>query len=160
MSVITNEGADMIDRPERDLPLLVKVLEHVTAHPEEHDQSVWAQQTPCGTAMCVAGHTATMCGWDIDRSFWSPMTGFSQVRRAGCAERRHVSDVAAEALGLTADEADVLFDGWNTLADLWWVARKIGGDEVVVPEGAVHLEAADNAPKNWCWKVKAGLIES
>jgi len=147
----------MIDRPERHIPLLQKVLDHVTAHPEEHDQSVWARQTPCGTSMCVAGHTAAMCGWDLDRSVWSPMTGFSRVLRDNVP--RHVSDVAAEELGLTTHEADVLFDGWNTLADLWWVARKLGGDEVAVPEGAVHLEAADNAPRNWCWKVTRGLIE-
>lgn len=89
-----------------NVPLLRKTLEHITEHPEEWDQTWW-----CGTSCCVAGLVALAEGWQRTNVF------SARVRRDG--EERFVSQVAREALGLTPAAADRLFDGGNSLRELW-----------------------------------------
>lgn len=49
-----------------NVALLCKVMEHIEAHPEEHDQAEWAEQTACGTTYCFAGHTVLIAGWSLN----------------------------------------------------------------------------------------------
>lgn len=43
-----------------NIPLARKVLEHLTAHPDEHRQAQFGMQTPCGTTACIAGTAVLM----------------------------------------------------------------------------------------------------
>jgi hypothetical protein len=103
--------------PTPNLPLLRKVLEQITAAPETWDQSAWAATTPCGTAMCVAGHAAALTGHTFR---------FESDGKAGdTTDGRLISAVAIEELGLTLYESDELFDSRNGLADLQRIAGRI-----------------------------------
>lgn len=75
--------------------LAYQTLDHIKAHPEEWNQGVWH----CGTSHCFAGLVEVFTtGEDVSsESTW---------------------DVAEQALGLTTAEAVLLFDAYNTLADL------------------------------------------
>jgi hypothetical protein len=110
--------------PELNRELLTKVVDHAISA-ENWNQGAWymeSDETACGTAMCVAGFTA------IDFEGWKPSPGDSRVtRRAenGETERRAIPDVAREALGLTALEANALFAGSNTEVSLRRITQHI-----------------------------------
>lgn len=74
--------------PTPNLPLLRKILDHIDAHPEEHDQETW--ESACGTTRCVAG--------------WALHFDGQKVRADGSIPRR-----AREVLGLTVSESEALF---------------------------------------------------
>lgn len=109
-------------------PLLTKVLNHITDHPEEHNQSCWAERgldTPCGTAFCVAGHAVQFAGHQID---WESDEYADTVVGGGTIER-----VAAQELGLSGQQANYLFHGGGRQRDLWRLASKITGGEIEIP---------------------------
>lgn len=124
------DTTDTTIEPERtpNVELLRRVLEHITAHPEEHDQRVWARHTDCGTAMCLAGHAVTITGHAIDygKHSWS---GLVYLTRAG----ESIEDVAARELGLSDDQAENLFDPDNTRAELWREAAQITDGAIEIP---------------------------
>jgi hypothetical protein len=102
-----------------NFPLLWKVYDHIVAHPDEWMQRQWAVKTTtssCGTAFCVAGHAAVMTGhtiaWDDD------LVLTAYVVAPGTLPDLTIENVAKRELGLTSDEADVLFRATNTLEDI------------------------------------------
>ena len=104
------------DWPALNVPLLTKVMDHIDAHPDEHDQDVWARRldaaSPCGTTYCFAGHAVNMTLAPGERFLFlnhdypSPIA-FSV--RLGPAGIRDVPDLARERLGLSRGEALALF---------------------------------------------------
>lgn len=102
-----------------NVPLLRKILDHITAHPEEHDQEVWAERTACGTVMCLAGHAAVMTGHTI--AYERRANGDWMVRY--CTNGEQIEDVARDALGLTYLQAAKLFDSQNSRDTLWDLAE-------------------------------------
>lgn len=118
-----------------NVPLLRKALEHIDAHPEEHDQGVWARRTPCGTAYCLAGHVAVLAGYEID---WSPAAdcGYfeAQVECVTALDSwgspLDIAWVAQDALGVTCHQSRVLFATENSRADLWAIAEKLTNGEI------------------------------
>jgi hypothetical protein len=43
--------------------LAYRVLDHIDAHPEQHDQNVWVEEgRDCGTAACLAGWAVLLSG--------------------------------------------------------------------------------------------------
>lgn len=114
----------------RNWPLIIEVLHQIHRHPETWNQASWAQ--PCGTQFCFAGHAITLAG----RKFITAsgeMTDYVQsegfpaelVRTAVYEEEipehtRFVfpSPAAAHLLGLPAGEANALFNGGNSFADI------------------------------------------
>jgi hypothetical protein len=101
-----------------NLDLLDAVVEHIDTHPEEHDQSDWI----CGTTACVAGRVALFSGW---RPVFNPPCGLAfcdchthtgLVEKDG--QRRRVSGVAQDLLGIDDDTADDLFFGGNDVDDI------------------------------------------
>ena len=104
------------------LPLLRKVLEHITAHPEEHDQNYWGYRSlllGCGTTHCIGGWALVLSGADlawatsgdlalavVDGQVSVPLTGAQKV------------------LGLTDGEAGRLFYAKN-LDRAWVVVEDI-----------------------------------
>lgn len=121
-----------------DVPLLRKVLEHITAHPEEHQQGWWGEKTSCGTAYCVAGHVAVMTGheiqWELD------CDDVSAYRASRTQDGRQIMDVAREALGLTLVQAQDLFAGDNSRSNLWHLASQMTNGEIEVPPSMLRTE--------------------
>lgn len=115
-----------------NVPLLRKVLEHITEHPEEHSQHVWAARSDCGTTMCVAGHAVSMTGHDM---MYSSLGAYGEA--VGCTDKDGVAysiqAAAAKELDLSPSQASGLFHGANTLGALWRIANHIT-DEIEVPE--------------------------
>lgn len=120
------------DNREINVPLLRKLLEHITAHPDEWDQQTWgreSQQSACGTALCVAGHAAHSLGHPL---VWDKAANYV----AHClvdGEVRSIPSVATHALGLSNRDAAHLFSGGNTLADLWRLANEMTNGEIEIP---------------------------
>jgi hypothetical protein len=115
--------------PDINVPLLRKSLEHITAHPEEWDQKVWAKRTDCGTACCLAGTALAIQGYEFEWSFGA----FSREAFA-TADGENIGDTAQEELGLTDDEADALFSETNSLSRLWALANDYTDGEIKIPE--------------------------
>ncbi len=115
-----------------NVPLLRKTLEHITAHPKEHDQEIWALRLPsCGTKGCVAYHAAIMEG---DLQAISSFDGLiwhiedHNGKRVGSIQR-----VAQDRLGLNDWQAGVLFESNNTVSRLWQLAHKFSSGEIEIP---------------------------
>ena len=115
-----------------NVPLLRKVLEHITAHPEEWNQEWWAvksTESSCGTACCVAGWTVSWAGhgfqWDSE--------GRSSVYLKE-DDMRSIPHVAQDLLGLSPQQANTLFFSGNSLQDLWELANEFTGGEIEIPE--------------------------
>jgi hypothetical protein len=95
---------------EKNWPLIEKVLDHVTAHPDELDMGVWAQSNAqCGTTACFAGW-AIILGTNAElvngNSYLNP-DGADYCRLDG--EILEIDEVAAELLGLDGDQDDLFF---------------------------------------------------
>lgn len=115
--------------------LLRRVLEHITAHPEEHDQARWAVRTDCGTAYCVAGHIVVMSGWQVDWSDGMAIRTDEMTHTCGVVGTdKTIASVAAELLGVERGECDDgLFYGGNELDDLWRIAAELTDGRVSRP---------------------------
>ena len=129
----------MVDavRPQVNVELLRKTLEHITAHPEEWDQGIWARRDACGTALCAAGHAVQIAGHKLH---WvaccdSPDCGALARAITAAGELRPIPDVAREELGLTKEQGDWLFGGLNSLPDLWEIANYYTDGAIEVPPG-------------------------
>jgi hypothetical protein len=48
-----------------------KVLEHIQAHPEKHDQGRFVSE--CGTTMCIAGWTCNLAGYKTTYVYGMPV---------------------------------------------------------------------------------------
>jgi hypothetical protein len=109
------------------LPLLRKVLEHVSAHPDEHDQDYWGHRTDCGTTRCIAGWTTYFSGYqetDWGPLLWAGGDGLSAVEKDG--RTTSVAWAAQTLLGLSYEEADELFYAEN-LTEVWGIVERITG---------------------------------
>lgn len=120
-----------------NVTLLRKTLEHIKAHPEAWDQADW--RTVCGTAMCFAGHAATIAGgtWQSNQISYLdavPEDDADKVGHLPSGRVIHVSARAQRDLGLTDDQAHRLFHGANTLPTLEYIVEDLcasaewGGD--------------------------------
>jgi hypothetical protein len=92
--------------------------------PSEWDQRFWIREESCGTVACVAGHIALNNG---GKPFTDDSWG-AFVRLNG-VERR-VSEVAAETLGITPDQAEVLFYYRNSIHDLRHMMSTLVGENI------------------------------
>lgn len=106
-----------------NVPLLRKSLEHIDAHPEEHDQRHWAQRTPCGTKLCLAGTAVVLSGYDIR---W----GEDAIVSAQTTTGAYIEDLAQEQLGLNDSAANWLFHKCEDADDLWDAAAWITDGEI------------------------------
>jgi hypothetical protein len=122
--------------PELNIPLLTKVLDHITANPLEWGQGVWATETECGTAACVAGWAVIMSGHTLefeDMHMWDRLTG--RRLNTGPSARRTtdgepIADVARRELGLNVDQSKYLFADHRDLDDLWNLANAFSNGEI------------------------------
>ncbi|MGA5467153.1 hypothetical protein [Mycobacterium sp. NPDC050041] len=87
-----------------NLPLARKVLEHLEAHPDEHDQRHFGYRTPCGTTLCIAGTALMLNG---DPIHWSDQGYLTNGPGTSAADELDVR--AAAVLGLSRIQAAELF---------------------------------------------------
>jgi hypothetical protein len=144
-----------VSEPVPNLPLLRKVLAQIDAEPWTWEQRTWAvlwrtpaganlrqaradqNQIPetCGTAFCIAGHTALMEGWspiwcgvNEDFDFMPGRARTNWVKYDGDGrevDRRYIASIAGEALGLTEGERIALFDEFNSRSRIQQIAEAI-----------------------------------
>jgi hypothetical protein len=99
----------------RNKELLQRTIDYIEAHPEEWDQAEWR----CGTSMCFAGHAAILAGCE-----WRDETGpfvllpDMEDKKYIYGDTARVDDAARFMLGLTSNEAMVLFAANNSLVAL------------------------------------------
>lgn len=123
-------------QPDLNVPLLRKVLEHITDNPEQWDQSNYAiSDAACGTSYCVAGWTTVFTDHEIEWH-WVPdedcPRGGPMMFGLRTTDGSSIHTVAARELGITTEASMALFCGTNTLADLWEMARLFSDGEISV----------------------------
>lgn len=121
-----------------NVPLMRKVLEHISEHPEEHDQGTWAERTACGTTMCMAGHAVVMAGhqisWPGTLDDESSADFVTEPIVVDNETTRRIPAVAAHELGLTEEQKDAFFYESGTIEDLWREAHIYTDGEIEIPE--------------------------
>jgi hypothetical protein len=106
----------------REFVPVTEVMDHIRAHPEEHDQKYWI----CGTRACVAGRADLLAGYaPSEGTWWNDSYETNMVRHPNTGEEFHVRDKAAELMQLTCMEADALFHTDNDLVLLEQVTARI-----------------------------------
>lgn len=116
---------------EVNIPLLRKAVEWAEAEAVKPDgefcawrQGEWRTDMKCGTVYCIAGFVAQT----VDQRYAT----------ANTVEDVHVSQFAAEALGLTLGGCGLdgctcevhLFDGANTIEDVRRIAESLAGERL------------------------------
>lgn len=127
--------------PASGVPILRKALEHITAHPEEWRQSIWALKDLCGTECCLAGTIVAQQGYNF---IWD--NGAAQfATKPGSAKGQYIPHAAAgELLGRPVhnfvsgdkDYAQItrLFYSTHSLRELWRMANALTDGEIEIPE--------------------------
>lgn len=107
-----------------DIPRARKTLEHLIAHPEEHNQKQFGRRTACGTTMCIAGTTVYQdavaggqVGWH-EYATAEYMVGPDPQRSGSNIDCSWVPFTAANLLGLGAEDASELFYEFSNRAAL------------------------------------------
>jgi hypothetical protein len=118
-----------VTAPTPNAALAYKVLDHIDAHPEQHEQSVWTTMTYCGTAACFAGWTCLLSG---DRLV-EDEDGDTDVEVWVGGNIRRIPERAAELLGIPYAPLFVLpyghdlFNPGNEREDLGRLVAEIFG---------------------------------
>lgn len=84
---------------------LEAVLDYIRTHPEEYNQTVWADRGSCGTTLCFAGTAVVLSGYKI---LWDETTTDAYLCQRG-PEDGHIAEVAADELELSDVQASNLF---------------------------------------------------
>jgi hypothetical protein len=99
--------------------LLQQTLSYIETHPEEWQQGEWR----CGTNACFAGHAALLAG-----ARWvHPDHQFDDYVITPDAQEVFVADFAQQVLELNGDQASVLFDADNSMANLRHIVNQLCG---------------------------------
>jgi hypothetical protein len=98
-----------------------RVLGHIKANPQSHDQNYYAAQSACGTTGCVAGWTVFLEDLVTDSQIvWEEGLGrtYGSSYFAANGQREHIADRARDLLGITPAQALALFDATRTLPEI------------------------------------------
>jgi len=104
--------------PKPNAELAYLVLDHIDAHPEQWDQGRWISRpdgADCGTAGCFAGWACMLSGNQPD---WTMSNGKWTNTVTADGYWKYVGDRAAELLGISEVDAEMLFDADNQRDDL------------------------------------------
>lgn len=138
----------------RNILGLTAVRNLIALDPENHDQGYYSQvpgdlvdfgdgdvaKVSCGTSGCVAGWATHLAGdkyviYSGDKDYESDVYYPSYVVTRG-GKVKEIEDRAQKLLGLTGNEADVLFDACpSTSETLDTLDRLIAGDKIVNKDG-------------------------
>lgn len=110
----------------RNEELLRQVAQDIRDDPASYDQTTFARETSCGTTACIAGHAAIRSG---KRPIFDFCDGTARYFFSD-TERVCGGDIGQVLLGLTDEEASLLFD------EFWRPAHGLS-----VPEALEKLAA-------------------
>jgi hypothetical protein len=82
-----------------------RVLQRISDDPDSLDMRYWYAEKACGTVACLAGHTMMELGWRAIQD--DTVTGCVN----GEGQTRTIQAVAQKALGLTNEQATLMFAG-------------------------------------------------
>jgi hypothetical protein len=127
--------------PKPNAELAYRVLDHIDAHPEQHDQRVWIEnRSECGTAACLAGWVCLLSGDRPD--FDHEEDEACEVFLGKGDSAMPVAERAASLLGIPYDEwesfGNPLFSQYNTREDLGRLVEEIFGPRPDVAEIVDH----------------------
>jgi hypothetical protein len=128
-----------VNAPTPNAGLAYKTLDHIDAHPEQHDQHVWISTPSCGTSACLAGWVCLLAG---DKPAYAPQdedpeTNLVTVLGAeNPAYDVRVPQRAADLLSIPYDPDSAyghpLFNAYNTREDLGRLVVEIFGPRPAV----------------------------
>lgn len=145
-----------------NVKLLREVLDYIKANPQKWNQDAWfkvsvdkqgepifnkvtlqfEEVNSCNTALCFAGHAALMSGFDAPPRYdYEVWRGWGPGLPKG--ERMDVDQYATEVLGLSTNQADVLFNGDNSLEDL----ERIVGKLIENPKAWLNWDDSEDDPE-------------
>ena len=104
---------------ERNVELAEKVMRIILDDPTSHDQSLWV----CKTMACFAGHAVLQ--------HHSREEAIDMVLNV--SDPYQLRTEAIKLLGLTDDEADIMFWGHNTIEDLEVMVKDISNGDPLTP---------------------------
>lgn len=149
---------------------LLAEIRNITLHPEKHNQGLWVEAigkrpSACGSLGCLAGNAVVNEGhdllwvksddqWDAARQKWFPSWIADNV--AGTVdgvtygggeliENPSIDVVARKLFGLNSEQSDSLFDGSNTLDDIWNLAIEFTAEQLDPITEADRDEAKEEA---------------
>jgi hypothetical protein len=155
--------------PQRNVLLFQRTLDHIHTHPEQHDQKFWIR-IPWETMPSSTGPQAFTCdttgcfaGWAILLTEHAPYfrirtgNGASEVVRVTASGEPDqdalpvdIQSTAITVLGITNDEADILFHHANTVSFLWHFSQLLCNGSLILPTRvAQDVEAKDWALREW-----------
>lgn len=107
--------------PNPDHAEIAAIIGIAEANPDGWDQDAYAHRTDCGTAYCVAGWACHRRGWSMA---WDTF-GYANEIIKGNGQTERIEIAAARILGLSDDQAEVLFAGYNSLDNLKRIAKDL-----------------------------------
>lgn len=138
-----------------NIAALERTITHIKDHPEKHKQGTWT----CATGACMAGWAALLHGWEATRyNGWVVPPGMARefnqelekwAHEEGMDSHRYgtqlwfigyhphfhaqfVPDLARNILGITEDDAAVMFDAYNTADNLALMVKTLAnGDSLL-----------------------------
>ncbi len=113
----------------RNRRLFYRIAAELRANPTLYDQVDYGYDVDCGTAHCIGGYAADLSGYRPHPEF-----GWAEVRHPVDHLDGYTDSIAADLLGLTGNEADVLFD-----AD--WIPAGVTNEQRHHPETLARLAA-------------------
>jgi hypothetical protein len=95
--------------------LLLKVADHILAHPEEFDMSIYTAPNGCGTVACIAGHGLIMSGYSSASNGNLTAGKSDDLFRPNGDQVWDYHKEAANLFGITEEQAQVLFfhENWS-----------------------------------------------
>jgi hypothetical protein len=103
-----------------NVDLLEATMVHVETHPEAHSQLTWGKRTPCGTALCYAGHALELSG-RVSAWKWMPLDNGSEeeslalVKLDGEVDWLNPDEAADRVLGVNGWLRAYALPGWRNL---------------------------------------------
>lgn len=121
---------------------LEAVLNQIKAHPESHNQEVWAEKTECGTAYCMAGWAVALAGYEFDWHSDGTTSSVITERTATSTHYELIEEVATVVLGLDFCDAVELFHSLNTVDDLELMVKNLSNGEPIRDGVPMRIEKA------------------
>lgn len=157
-----------------NVELLRETMDYIKNNPQKWRQDSWyawvneagqieygvisldmEEVNSCGSAFCFAGHAALKSGFPAP-----PRENHRQWTKAeevdGYTQNVHVDEFAREKLGLTWEQAEVLFSGDNTLEDLEKIVDAIIDDPEI---GEIDLLILVDRYNDYCCDECAGYTD-
>ncbi len=110
-----------------NVELLESTMQYIKDHPEGHDQTVWT----CETGACFAGHAVLRNGYRASTriDMWGNRIPVNGVVIDDKGEHRPVDRTAQRLLGLSDEDADIMFSAYNTADQLELMVKDLANGE-------------------------------